>query len=64
MVIGNLIIYGIGLAGLWRHFPDAGLLGILMMGVIPFLIGDAIKIAVAAGLFPYLWKGSEKFAVR
>jgi len=28
----------------------------LLAGVVPFLIGDAIKIALAAGLLPAAWK--------
>jgi len=62
MVLGNLIIYAFGLIGLWAHFPGMGLYKILMIGVIPFLIGDAIKIGAAVALFPVLWKGSERIA--
>jgi biotin transport system substrate-specific component len=32
-------------------FPRA-----LALGVLPFLVGDAIKVAVAAGLFPATWR--------
>lgn len=60
MVFGNLIIYTFGIIGLWANFPTVGLWKILMMGVIPFLIGDAVKIIAAVGLFPHLWKGAEK----
>lgn len=60
MVIGNLIIYTFGLIGLRLYLGNIGLWKILMAGLIPFLIGDAIKILAAVGLFPYLWKGSEK----
>jgi len=28
----------------------------LVLGVVPFLIGDALKIVVAAGLLPATWK--------
>jgi biotin transport system substrate-specific component len=28
----------------------------LALGVVPFLIGDAIKVAAAAGLFPATWR--------
>ncbi|MBW2980501.1 biotin transporter BioY [Candidatus Woesearchaeota archaeon] len=60
MVVGNVIIYTFGLIGLRLYLGNIGLWKILMAGLIPFLIGDAIKILAAVGLFPYLWKGSEK----
>jgi biotin transport system substrate-specific component len=55
MVVGNLAIYACGVPGLmlFAHVP----LGkALALGVVPFLIGDAIKIALAAGLLPATWK--------
>jgi len=61
MIIGNLIIYAFGLVGLWVFFGNVGLLKILTMGLFPFLIGDAIKIAAAIALFPFLWNASQKF---
>ena len=55
MVIGNLVIYAIGVPWLMvvanLSFPRA-----LALGVLPFLIGDAIKVAIAAGLFPAAWR--------
>lgn len=60
MVIGNLIIYLGGVIGLRYYFADFTWWKIMMVGVVPFLIGDAIKIIGAVLLFPYLWKGSEK----
>ena len=36
--------------------PPAGLGTALALGFVPFLVGDAIKIAVAAGLLPASWK--------
>jgi biotin transport system substrate-specific component len=62
MVIGNLITYTFGLIGL-KLYLDAGWLKVLMAGLVPFLIGDFLKIVSAVGLFPYLWKGSEKLAL-
>ncbi len=64
MVIGNVIIYILGLIGLKMYFADFGLWKILMVGLVPFLIGDAIKIIGAVALFPYLWKGAEKLVSR
>ena len=60
MVIGNLIIYAFGLVGLRIYLGNIGVWKIIMAGLIPFLVGDALKILAAVGLFPYLWKGSEK----
>ena len=37
-----------------------GLRGTIALGLTPFLIGDAIKIAAAAGLLPLTWKGLRK----
>ncbi len=59
MVIGNLVIYAIGAT--WLAFAigvDASTA--IALGVTPFLIGDAIKIAAAAGLLPLTWKGLRK----
>lgn len=55
MVLGNLAIYAVGVPGLML-FTGMGLGSALLAGVVPFLIGDAIKIAVAAGLLPLTWK--------
>jgi biotin transport system substrate-specific component len=54
MVLGNLVIYAIGVSWL------ANSLGVdvpraLELGAWPFLIGDALKIALAAGLLPAAW---------
>jgi len=62
MVVGNLIIYSLGLIGLKMFLGEVGLVGLLMAGLIPFLIGDFLKILGAMYLFPFLWKGSEKIA--
>ena len=51
MALGNVVIYVFGVAGLMLivhlSFGKA-----LALGVLPFLIGDAIKILLAAGLLP------------
>jgi biotin transport system substrate-specific component len=59
MVVGNLVIYAIGAT--WLKFA----LGVdfataIALGVTPFLIGDAIKLAAAAGLLPLTWRGLKK----
>lgn len=53
MVAGNLVIYAVGLAWLARFAPDLGTT--LSWGLWPFLPGDAIKVALAAGLLPTAW---------
>jgi biotin transport system substrate-specific component len=55
MVLGNLAIYAFGVPGLML-FAHLSLGKALLVGVVPFLIGDALKIAVAAGLLPTTWK--------
>lgn len=59
MVAGNIVIYAFGLAWL-ASFPFVvGLLGesgLLDLGMIPFLIGDALKAILAALLLPSAWK--------
>lgn len=55
MVLGNLCIYAVGVPFLMA-FAGMGLATALALGVLPFLIGDAIKIAVAAAALPAAWK--------
>ena len=55
MVLGNLAIYAVGVPWLMAvAHVDLG--KALALGVVPFLVGDAIKVAVAAGLFPAAWR--------
>ena len=55
MILGNLVIYVVGVSWLasWLavDLPTA-----LEFGAWPFLIGDALKIVLAAGLLPAAWK--------
>jgi biotin transport system substrate-specific component len=54
LLIGNALIYIPGLAWLGQLYGwDQP---ILQWGLTPFLIGDAIKLALAAMLLPALWK--------
>lgn len=52
---GSLVIYGFGVTGLMfalgLDFATA-----VSVGVIPFLVGDAAKAALAAALLPIAWK--------
>lgn len=60
MVLGNLVIYAIGTAWLAEAL-SVSLAQAYQWGVEPFLAGDGLKIALAAGLFPLAWKAVEKF---
>ncbi|MGI9197210.1 MAG: biotin transporter BioY, partial [Candidatus Nanopelagicales bacterium] len=56
---GNLVIYAVGVT--WLKFAiDVTWAKALELGVAPFLLGDAIKIALAAGLLPLAWAGLRK----
>jgi biotin transport system substrate-specific component len=59
-VIGNAVIYLFGLP--WLAFALANLdlannaSAVLTAGLLPFLVGDAIKMALAAAALPLAWK--------
>ncbi len=54
MVIGNIAIYLVGVP--WLMAAVGLPLGrALELGLLPFVIGDALKLAVAAGLLPLGW---------
>lgn len=60
MVLGNLVIYSIGATWLAAAL-DVPLGRALELGVQPFLLGDALKVALAAGLFPLAWRAVDRF---
>jgi len=54
MAAGNLIIYLVGVPWLMAALSwDLGTA--IDKGVVPFLLGDALKLAFAAGIFPVAW---------
>jgi biotin transport system substrate-specific component len=54
MVIGNVVIYLIGVP--WLMAATGMSLGEgIASGLAPFLLGDAIKLLLAAGAFPAAW---------
>lgn len=55
MVLGNLVIYAIGVAWL-AAWLGVDTMRALELGAWPFLIGDGLKIALAAGILPAAWK--------
>lgn len=54
MFLGNLAIYAIGLPWLMAA-TGLDVRGTIAAGLTPFLVGDAIKLLLAAGLFPVAW---------
>ena len=54
MLLGSLVIFSLGAA--WLAYFVGGASHALMLGVLPFLPGDAIKALLAAGLLPLGWK--------
>ncbi|OZM73872.1 biotin transporter BioY [Amycolatopsis antarctica] len=54
MAVGNLVVYAVGVP--WLMAAASMDLGTALgAGVAPFLIGDVVKIALAAGLLPAAW---------
>ena len=54
MLIGSVIIYAIGLPWL-AVAKDYTLSATIAAGLTPFILWDAVKLAVAAGIFPVAW---------
>ena len=55
MIVGNLVIYAFGVSGLALYL-GVGLVEATMLGAVPFLAGDAVKLALATALLPAAWK--------
>jgi biotin transport system substrate-specific component len=53
-VAGSAVIYGCGVLGLMRLGLSLG--EAISLGVLPFLVGDLLKAALAAALLPATWK--------
>lgn len=57
MLIGNVLVYVPGLLWLGQLFAgDKGWAWVVEVGMVNFLLSDALKLALAAVLFPALWK--------
>ena len=54
MILGEVVVYAIGVPwlALALHKSPAEAIA---LGFTPFVIGDAIKLAIAAGIFPFAW---------
>jgi biotin transport system substrate-specific component len=59
MLAGSLVIYAFGATWLASIF-GLGWEAALSKGVLPFLIGDTLKLALAAGLLPAAWLGVKR----
>jgi biotin transport system substrate-specific component len=55
MVLGNLVIYAVGVPVL-SAVLGVGLGEGLLLGAVPFLLGDLAKIALAVAVLPTTWK--------
>lgn len=55
MTLGTLLIYAVGVPWLMAA-TGMDLTTALAKGVVPFLIGDMLKVLLAAGLLPAAWK--------
>ena len=58
MLAGQAMIYVCGLSGLARFVPAGAL---LEAGVMPFLLGDAVKIVLGALVLPAGWAAVQHF---
>ena len=56
MLLGNLVIYAIGMAWLGTYKGILFEVSTLVAGVQPFILGDLTKIAVAAVVLPSAWR--------
>jgi len=54
MILGEVVVYAIGVPwlALALHKSPAEAIA---LGFTPFIVGDAIKLAIAAGIFPFAW---------
>jgi biotin transport system substrate-specific component len=57
MIAGEVAIYIFGLVWLARFVPPSS---VLALGLLPFLIGDALKLAAAAAVVPAGWRLSGR----
>lgn len=60
MALGNVAIYAVGVPVL-ALMTGANASTALEWGLFPFVIGDTIKIALAAGLLPSIWAALSSF---
>jgi biotin transport system substrate-specific component len=61
MVLGSLLVYAIGVPWLMAA-TGFDLATAIERGVVPFLIGDGIKVLLAAGLLPGAWALANRWS--
>ena len=55
MLLGNIVIYAFGIPWLAASL-DISIVEALELGLYPFVIGDVLKLLIAAGLLPAAWR--------
>lgn len=55
MLLGHIVIYVFGITWLMRSL-EVGLQDALVLGLAPFVVGDTIKLLLAAGALPLAWR--------
>lgn len=59
MLAGEAVIYAVGVSWLAVDL-HVGVAKAIALGLTPFLIGDAVKVAIASGLLPATWRLVDK----
>jgi biotin transport system substrate-specific component len=59
MLIGNVVIYTAGLINL-KNITGADWSQVFAWGLTPFIIGDLVKVVIAANLMPASWKLAKR----
>jgi biotin transport system substrate-specific component len=69
MLLGSIVIYSVGVP--WLHHAlrtlptgPAGWQTTFELGLYPFLIGDTLKLLLAAGLLPMAWRALQRLRPR
>jgi biotin transport system substrate-specific component len=55
MFLGEVVLYAVGIPWLMQAI-DVPLARALELGLAPFVVGDTLKLLVAAGLLPAAWR--------
>jgi biotin transport system substrate-specific component len=63
MVLGEIVIYAVGIPWLMSAL-NTPLQKTLQLGLYPFVIGDTLKLLIAAGILPLAWKALKALRKR